>query len=147
MLSRAIVDTGFLVALLDANDDHHAWAKDIFPRLRGPWCTAEACITEVLFILERAPKRRSGIEELLSWIEDGVLISKHLLPEELEHVRSELLRYEDRWVDFADACIVCLSDQDPTLPVVSVDANDFAVYFRRRAGRRVLVPTTKRRKR
>jgi hypothetical protein len=51
-----------------------------------------------------------------------------------------MLRYRKRWVDFADACLVVLSDGRPKLPVVTVDASDFAVYFRGRTGRRLLVP-------
>jgi predicted nucleic acid-binding protein len=67
-------------------------------------------------------------------------VSQHLLPKELKAVRYELFRYRERWVDFADACVVRLSDDRPRLPVVTVDASDFAVYFRTRRGRRLFVP-------
>jgi predicted nucleic acid-binding protein len=55
-------------------------------------------------------------------------------------VRAELLGYRKRWVDFADACLVVLSDEQPRLPVVTVDERDFGVYFRGRRGRKLLVP-------
>ena len=135
---RAVVDTGFLVALLNANDEHHEWAASLVPRLRGPWLTAEACISECVFLLEHAG--RVAVERLLEWLDKGALVGEHLLPEELEAVRREMFRYRGRWVDFADACIVRLSDARPKLPVVSVEASDFAVYFRSRPGRRLLVP-------
>ena len=138
MAVRAIVDTGFLVALLDRADDLHDWAKDLVPSLRGPWLTAEACISETVFLLERAGK--PAAEELFRWLAIGALVSKHVLPDELELVRDELFRYRDRWVDFADASIVRLSDLHPTLPIVSVDTADFAVYFRKRRRRRLLLP-------
>jgi uncharacterized protein len=138
MDARAIVDTGYLVALLNANDEHHEWAASLVPRLRGPWLTAEACISESVFLLEQAG--RATVERLFEWLEKGALVSEHLLPEELEAVRFELFRYRERWVDFADACLVRLSDDRPKLPVVTVDVADFAVYFRHRRGRRVLVP-------
>lgn len=147
MMHRAIVDTGFLVALLRDDDLHHEWANALLPSVPGPWCTAEACITEALYLLASISNARETAAELLQWVTDGLLDVRQFLPEELEPVRNELFRYRDRWVDFADACVVCLSDQYPKLPVVSVDANDFAVYFRQRANRRVLVPTTPRRKR
>ena len=52
-----------------------------------------------------------------------------------------MFRYRDRWVDFADACIVVMSDEHPRLPVVSVDSADFAVYFfKRRPRRKLLLP-------
>lgn len=136
--ARAIVDTGFLVALLNAGDDHHAWAKRLLPSVRGPWATAEACISEAVFLLEAAG--RNSVERLLAWVEDGVLLSRHFLPETLALVRTEMFAYRGRWVDFADACLIQLSDENPRLPVVSVDAADFAVYFRKRSGRLLHLP-------
>jgi len=138
MDARAIVDTGYLIALLNRDDEHHAWAKGLLPSLRGPWLTAEACVSESVFLLEAAG--RDAVERLLGWFEQGLVSSRHFLPESLEPTRREMLRYRRRWVDFADACLVVLSDERPKLPVVTVDGRDFAVYFRGRTGRRLLVP-------
>jgi uncharacterized protein len=142
MAERAIVDTGFLVALLNRADEHHGWAAGMVPTLRGPWLTAEACISEAVFLLERAG--RASVEALFRWLEHGALVSRHCLPEELAAIRSEMLRYGSRWVDLADACLVTLSDQQPKLPVVSVDAADFITYFRRRSARKLVLPTKRR---
>lgn len=142
MAERAIVDTGFLVALLNRGDAHHAWAAGLLPTLRGPWLTAEACISETVFLLEQAG--RPTVDALLRWLEQGALVSRHCLPEQLEAVRRELFAYGKRWVDFADACVVTLSDAHPKLPVVTVDAADFSVYFRRRSGRDLVLPMKRR---
>jgi predicted nucleic acid-binding protein len=142
MVERAIVDTGFLVALLNRADEHHAWASDVVPTLKGPWLTAEACISEAVFLLERAG--RVSVEALFRWLEQGALVSRHCLPEELSPVRSEMFKYSGRWVDFADACLVTLSDMQPKLPVVSVDAADFSTYFRRRSTRKLILPAQRR---
>ena len=139
MAARAIVDTGFLVALLNAPDEHHAWARSQVSRLRGPWVTTEACISETVFLLQEAGT--TAVERLFGWLDNGALISRHFLPEELQPIREETFRYASRWVDFADACIVRLSDLQPHLPVVTVDERDFAVYFRRRGGRVLLLPS------
>jgi predicted nucleic acid-binding protein len=142
MAERALVDTGFLVALLNRSDTHHEWAAGLVPTLRGPWLTAEACISETVFLLEQAG--RVAIDALLRWLEQGVLVSRHCLPEQLTDIRAELFGYRSRWVDFADACLVTLSDEQPKLPVVSVDSADFSVYFRRRSGRRLILPPKRR---
>jgi hypothetical protein len=55
-------------------------------------------------------------------------------------VRAEPFAYRARWVDLADACLVRLSDSLPRLPVVSVESSDFAVFFRCRRDRTLIVP-------
>jgi predicted nucleic acid-binding protein len=142
MAERALVDTGFLVALLNRSDEHHEWAAGLVPTLRGPWLTAEACISETTFLLEQVG--RGAVEALLRWLEQGALVSRHCLPKQLADIRAELFAYRNRWVDFADACLVTMSDQQPKLPVVSVDSADFSVYFRRRSGRKLVLPPKRR---
>ena len=138
MEGRAIVDTGFLVALLNRSDDYHAWASGLVPALHGPWLTAEACISEATFLLEEAG--RPAVERLFQWMEKELLLSRHFLPDEVEPMRAEMFRYRSRWVDMADACLVIMSDRHPRLPVATVDAKDFAVYFRGRSTRQLLAP-------
>jgi len=138
MDARALVDTGYLVALLNRHDQYHEWAVALVPQLRGPWLTAEACISETVFLLEQAG--RLPVERLFEWMDKGALLSQHCFPEHLDEVRSEIFRYRGGWVDFADACLLQMSDEHPRLPVVTVDAADFAVYFRQRRGRRLLAP-------
>jgi predicted nucleic acid-binding protein len=140
MDAHAIVDTGFLVALLNKADRHHAWAVGLVPDLRGPWLTTESCISESVFLLERAGS--PAVEALFDWMARRILISCHFLPEELDPVREESFRYNKRWVDFADACLVVLSDRHPKLPLATVDLNDFSVYFRGRKGRTLITPST-----
>lgn len=135
---RSLVDTGFLVGLLDADDQWHPWAVSVAPRAKGPWLTAEACIAEVVHCLsgKAAPARA----RLFDWLARDLLITRHALPECRELVFAEMNRYRGREVDFADACLVTLSDQYPRLPIVTTDAADFTVYLRGRTSRTLLVP-------
>lgn len=46
---RILMDTAFVLALLDRNDEHHSKAKDLFPRARAArelW-TTEAILVEI----------------------------------------------------------------------------------------------------
>jgi len=135
---RSLVDTGFLVGLLDADDQWHRWAVSVAPRVKGPWLTAEACIAEVVHCL--SGKAAPGRARLFDWLARDLLISRHALPECRELVLAEMNRYRGRAVDFADACLVTLSDQHPLLPIVTTDATDFAVYLRGRTPRTLLAP-------
>ena len=46
MAATALVDTGFLIALLDERDGHHRWATGIASRQPPPWTTCEAVLSE-----------------------------------------------------------------------------------------------------
>jgi len=139
MDARAIVDTGFLLALRDRTDSHHPWATALARQVRGPWITCEGCVSEMVFLFaERLGP--PAVLELYRQIERRLILSRHFLPEDLEKVADETARYRDRVVDFADACLMVLSDQFPRLPIVTTDVADFTVYLRGRSVRRLLAP-------
>ena len=135
----ALVDTGFLAALCDDRDSHHGWARAQAKTHRGPWLTCEACISEIGHLLSYSrPPRSHRIYHMLA---EGLVLSQHLLPEQLALVHSEVERYHARHVDFADACLVILSDQHQRLPIITTDAADFTVYFRGRSARKLVMPS------
>ena len=139
MDARALVDTGFVVALWDRRDAWHAWAAGAASRLRGPWLTCEGCVSEMVFLLGDS-LGPAAVLDLYEQLERGLIVSRHLLPEDLVRVRAETARYRNRPVDFADACLMVLSDQYPRLPLVTTDAGDFAVYLRGRSTRKIVSP-------
>lgn len=143
MDAHAIVDTGFVVALWDRRDPLHSWAVSIAPRLRGPWLTCEGSISEMVFLLGDA-LGADAVLDLYDQVERGLIISQHLLPQDVARVRAETARYRARVVDFADACLVVLSDQYPRLPLATSDADDFAVYLRGRSARKLITPLVSR---
>ena len=143
MDARAIVDSGFIAALWDRKDPLHAWAAQIAPDVRGPWLTCEGCVSEIVFLLGDS-LGPAAVLDFYEQIERGLIISRHLVPEELVRVRSETARYRGRAVDFADACLMVLSDQYPRLPLVTIDVDDFSVYLRGRKARRVIMPNVRR---
>jgi len=53
-------------------------------------------------------------------IERGLIVSRHQLPEELARMQTETSRNRGRVVDFADACLMLLSDQHSRLPLVTI---------------------------
>ena len=61
-----VLDTGPLVALLDASDEHHAWAAAEFSRFEGKVRVCEAVLTEALFLLRAL---RPAQEKILEWVE------------------------------------------------------------------------------
>jgi len=47
----AICDTGPLLAYLNRNDAHHAWAVALMKRVRAPMLVCEPVLTEVVYFL------------------------------------------------------------------------------------------------
>ena len=51
MAKSALVDAGFLVALLSRRDADHGWAAAQAPRLPPPWATCEAVLSAASHLL------------------------------------------------------------------------------------------------
>lgn len=128
---RAIVDTGFIVGALDAADQWHSWAAREFPNLYSPALTCEAVVSEACFQLRPTS---CGRRQLLAWIKCGGLEVVPILPAEIDPIEKLFARYGTR-MDYADACLVRLSELHPGHAIVTTDAKDFRIYrrFRREA--------------
>jgi predicted nucleic acid-binding protein len=122
----AILDTGPLVGALDANDQWHGWAAKQFTAIKQPALTCDAVISEACFLLRDVPEARSKVFTL---IERGILRVLPVLPDESPAVRTLLARYGQR-MDYADACLVRLSELHRGHKVVTTDAEDFRIYRR-----------------
>lgn len=136
--AEAIVDTGPLVALMDRRDSLHGWAVDVFARIPGPYVTTEANVVEVCHLLERDQLKRSlRFYEMLATGTIRVVS----FSDRLSDVQAQVARYRDRRVDYADACVLALSDEYPRLPIITTDVADFTVYLRGRGNRNFVAPT------
>ena len=120
---KAIVDTGFLVALMEARDSHHAWAVELSEQIEWPAVTCESVLSEAAFNVgsSAAP---------LKMVADGLLLISFDLSRELEQLRDLANRYADRRPDLADLCLVRMSELYPKHTIVTVDEEDFRVYRR-----------------
>ena len=123
------VDSGPLVAWLNARDTHHARAIAFFKARRERLITTWPVITEVCHLAPR--HSRAG---LLRWIAAGGASVFHL-PDDQTATLAELIeRYDDLPMDLADASLVWLSHHASTVLVATIDRTDFSVY--RGAGNR-----------
>ena len=133
----AILDTGPLVGSLDSDDQWHERSASQFAAIRQPAFTCEAVISEACFLLREVPDSRQMIFAL---VERGVLRVVPVLPDESPAVRMLLKRYGKR-MDYADACLVRMSELYREHTVVTTDAEDFRIYRRfTRQALRLIVP-------
>ena len=132
MAASVIVDTGPIVALLDADDQHHAWVKAQFARLRPPLLTCEAVLTESCFLIARSGGDSSAVIQLA---EHGVLSVAQLFDAEAASIARLIRRYENVPMSLADACLVRLIELTSQSTLFTLDS-DFEIY--RQKGRRLI---------
>jgi uncharacterized protein len=126
---KAIADTGFLVAFLNRRDQHHAWAVALAGEVVEPLLTCEAVLSEATFHVKSA-----GL--VLELVEQGLVTLAFDAKKNLKELRKLATRYADRQPDFADLCLVRMSELNPKHSVITVDTKDFSVF--RRNGRETI---------
>jgi uncharacterized protein len=102
----AILDTGLLVAALDRQDTHHAWAKSILLAVPAPAITCEAVITETLFLLSRIS---GGEQAVFGLFRKQVLRINFALDVEYATIDRLMQTYRSVPMSLADACLVRMS--------------------------------------
>ncbi len=131
---RAIADTGFVVAFGNRRDRYHGWALEIARRVTEPLLTCEAVLAESAFHLGSA-------NLVLEFVQDGLLRPAFIAADHIPRLQELAARYADRSPDFADLCLIRMSELHRKHPVITTDANDFKVYRRdRRDAIPVIVP-------
>jgi uncharacterized protein len=121
-----IADTGPLVAILDRDEQHHAWAVNEVGRLPPKMLSCEAVLAEVHFLTQDIPAAKHRIE---SWLADGRLELPFTVREHHSLIHELMARYASVPMSFADACLVRMSELWPEAPVFTLDS-DFRVYRR-----------------
>jgi uncharacterized protein len=124
MARNVLVDAGFVVALLSSRDAYHEWAVTQASEMPPPWCTCEAVLSEAFHLLGER-----GASNLGALIRRRALLIAFTLAENVEPVVKLIEKYSNVPMDFADACLVRMTE---TLadPIVLTTDEDFRVYRR-----------------
>jgi predicted nucleic acid-binding protein len=133
-VSRVVVDTGPLVALLNRRDRYHAWARTVLDTIKPPLSTCEAVLSEACFLLRQTS---GGQDAILKLLDGDVLRIDFSLSAEATSVRALMARFQSVPMSLADACLVRMTELVPNSVVLTLDS-DFRVY---RRSRRLVVPT------
>ncbi|TAE31175.1 MAG: PIN domain-containing protein [Candidatus Kapaibacterium sp.] len=138
---RVIVDTGFFVGYMDKDDQYHRWAVQAADRHKLPFYTCEAVIAEAAYMLQQRLGAK-GIAALLTTIVNGSVHVDFTLVYHAERIVTLAQRYENVPMDYADACLVVMAEQEKYREhvILTVDDTDFRIY--RRNGREALTLDT-----
>lgn len=122
-----LVDTGFLYALLDKDDDWHGRAKTASAEINEKWITTWPVLTEAVQLITR----RIGQEQAIALMQDvaeGDIALWDIAPETCRSVPMLMKRYADLPMDLADASLVLLAESLGHGRILTTDERDFGAY-------------------
>lgn len=120
-----LVDTGPLIALVRADDQHHAECAAAFQMLSEPMGTVWPVLTEAMYLLGSLPKAQDNIWEMIA---RGVVEILPLGLDDLPRIRELMRQYANRRMDLADAALIHVAEREGIRQFFTVDRKDFSVY-------------------
>ena len=124
-MNRILVDTGPLVAILSADDEHHEACVDALRQMPGPLLTCWPVITEAAWLLRRSPR---AVQQLLTSIDGRFLELLPLAGNEAVAIAALVKKYGDIRPQLADASLLYLANREGIETVFTLDQRDFSIY-------------------
>jgi uncharacterized protein len=129
-MTRVLVDTGPLVAILSPRDEYHEACVATLRNLAGPLFSCWPVITEAAWLLRKWPR---AVQQLLRSIDGELLEVLPLAGREGNEVSALMKRYEEIRPQVADASLIYLANREQIDTIFTLDRRDFSIY---RSGRR-----------
>lgn len=125
MQARGLIDTGAIVALVDADDVWHERCREALRSLRLPLATTAAVLAEVFHLLDHHPREGGA-----AWrfIRSGAVTLLPITDADAADLDRLMKQYHDRPMDFADATLVHLAERESLSTIFTIDHNDFETF-------------------
>src|SRR5687768_11965260 len=120
-----LLDTGFLVALVNAGDPDHLRCEAAWAGLSGPFVTTEGVLVEAAHMVRRNPNGFSSAWALVASV--GTVV---VAPTRHRYERAAVLmrKYADIPMDLVDGLLVALAEETGILTVLTLDGRGFDAY-------------------
>ena len=122
----ALLDTGFLLAVIDADDDLHEACVAAFQSEVNP-VLPDVVLPELAYLI----LREMGYPVLIGFLRslaNGELPIVQTTTQDLERAASVLEKYADSRVDFVDSAIVALAERLELTRILTVDRRHFGLF-------------------
>ena len=124
MQNRILIDSGPLIALFHAKDNHHQNFRNFFKVNQYRFISTLAVFTEVSYFLNVNQKAR---QDFFEWVlRHGVIISD-INQNDIPRIMELTDKYADVPMDFADATLLVAAEKSGIRKIVSLDS-DFDIY-------------------
>jgi predicted nucleic acid-binding protein len=126
-----LIDTGPLVAYLNAKDEAHTEVATVLDSFAGDLASTSAIITETMHMVSEV---RYGPRLLADFATaSGMQVLDFSQPVDLRHAADLMEKYSDVPMDYADATLILLAERLNVSEILTLDRRGFTVF---RMGRR-----------
>lgn len=119
-----LLDTGGLYAALDANEELHGAAVASLVAAKPPRLLSPFVLAELDYLIGTRVGHAAQLA-LLEEVVQGVYQLEPFAPEDVEHARALMDKYEDLRIGLADASVVVLALKHRVLDVLCTDEHHF----------------------
>jgi predicted nucleic acid-binding protein len=123
-MKNTIIDAGPLIALFDKKDKHHNSVKSFLKKYKGKLISTIPVLTETSYFLNFNVNAQL---DFYKWILLGGLEIFPLKKDHLTRIIEITKKYENVPMDFADASLIILSEEQNIKEIISIDS-DFDIY-------------------
>lgn len=122
----ALIDTGFLLAVLDADDQLHAACREAILFEPSP-ILPDVVLSELAYLVVR-DLGYPPLTTFLKAIAQGELHVAHFQNEDISRAAEILTTYADNRVDFVDCMIVAMAERLDIQSILTIDRRHFGAF-------------------
>ena len=138
MPPAGLIDTGAIIAILDADELWHSACVEALASVQMPLLTTEAVLTELFHLIHA---HSLSVDKTWRFVRSGALMLRPRSDSDLPELHSLMAKYADRPMDFADATLVHLGARESISLILTVDHDDFETYRLPRGKKFTILPS------
>ena len=125
MVKRAILDTGFVVALVNERDPDHERCVDVWRDLRAQLFSVEGVLVECAHLMRRT---RNGPAAAVHVVYESGTMLAPLSPDRAKRALVLMEKYRDVPMELVDALLVVTAEERGVRDVLTLDRRGFDTY-------------------
>ncbi len=138
-MKRALLDTGFLVALLNADDEYHQACITAFLAESPKPLLPDMVVPELAYMILRE-RSYPILTDFLHSVVAGELTIERTTLGDLARAAEILQKYADSRIDFVDCVIAAMAERLKIRRILTVDRRDFQLFRPRHCSYFEIVP-------
>lgn len=120
-----LIDTGFVVALVNSADPAHRACVDVWRQVQGPFVSTEGVLVEAGWLLRKEAAAFPRAWSMLRSVGTRLLPS---IPWRYEKALELMEAYRDVPMDLVDALLVAITEETGIVDVLTLDRRGFSAY-------------------